>query len=210
MCTQPGLQERRCPPLAHKARAHASTHYTCAHNSSTAKAGQQTIPASCRNHIGTAGAAHRHARAGLRERSGRNPTRGACAYAEPQAPTPSVHTDPANTIIPALCRNPASRHNRCSAKARTSGLAGAEQAKTHSQSTRTHTARSITEGTSSPTSTIIPASCRNPASRHSRCSAQARASGLAGAERAKTHSRSTRNMPGNLTASRGQAAERQR
>jgi len=55
----------------------------------------------------------------------------------------------------------------------------------------------------------IPASCRTPASRHSRCSAQARASGLAGAERAKTHSRSTRTTPRNLTASRGEAEERQ-
>ena len=32
----------------------------------------------------------------------------------------------------------------------------------------------------SPSQQTIPASCRNPASRHSRCSAQARASGLAG------------------------------
>ena len=38
----------------------------------------------------------------------------------------------------------------------------------------------------------IPASCRNPAPGHSRCSGQARASGLAGAERFKTHLRSTR------------------
>ena len=57
---------------------------------------------------------------------------------------------------------------------------------------------------------IIPASCRHPASRHSRCSAQARASGLAGAERAKPHSRSTRTTPRNLAASRGEAAEEQR
>ena len=41
-------------------------------------------------------------------------------------------------------------------------------------------------GARSPPSTIIPASCRNPASRHSRCSAQARASGLAGGQRPKT------------------------
>ena len=58
-----------------------------------------------------------------------------------------------------------------------------------------------------PDQQTIPASCRNPASRHSRCSAQARASGLAGAERAKTHSRSTRNTPRNLAASRGEAAD---
>ena len=61
-----------------------------------------------------------------------------------------------------------------------------------------------------PSHTIIPASCRNPASRHSRCSAQALVSGLAGAERAKPHSRSTRTPPRNLAASRGKAAERQR
>ena len=34
--------------------------------------------------------------------------------------------------------------------------------------------------------------------------------GLAGAERAKTHSRSTRNTPRNLAVSRGEAEERQR
>ena len=56
----------------------------------------------------------------------------------------------------------------------------------------------------------IPASLQNPASRHSRCSKQARASGLAGTERANTHSRSTRNTPRNFAALRGKAVERQR
>ena len=84
-----------------------------------------------------------------------------------------------------------------------SAQAGAKRTPTqsHTQSHRVHT---------HPGQQTIPASCRNPASRHSRCSAQARASGLAGAERAKTHSRSTRNTPRNLAASRGKAAERQR
>ena len=67
-------------------------------------------------------------------------------------------------------------------------------------------ASTSTEHTPSPASTLIPASCRNLASRHNRCSAQARASGLAGAERAKTHSWSTRNPPCNLAASHGEAA----
>ena len=56
---------------------------------------------------------------------------------------------------------------------------------------------------------IISESKPQPPSRHSRCSAQARASGLAGAKRAKTHSRSTRTQPRNLAALRGKAAERQ-
>ena len=78
----------------------------------------------------------------------------------------------------------------------------AEHAHTH---THKHHHRARTQ----PGHTIIPASCRSRTSRHSRCSAQTRASGLAGAERAKTHSRSTRNTPHNLAASRGEAAQRQ-
>ena len=65
---------------------------------------------------------------------------------------------------------------------------------THTKHMHTHTHKQQRRAHTQP-STIIPASCRNPASRHSRCSAQTRASGLAGAERAKTHSRSTRNTP---------------
>ena len=60
------------------------------------------------------------------------------------------HTQP-GTIIPASCRNPASRHSRCHAHARTSGLAEAEQTKARSQSTRTRIlTSSITERTHSP------------------------------------------------------------
>ena len=61
-----------------------------------------------------------------------------------------------------------------------------------------------------PSHTISPASCRNPASRHNRWSAQEHARAGAGAERAKTHSSSTRTPPRNLAASRGKAAERRR
>ena len=64
-----------------------------------------------------------------------------------------------------------------------------------------------------------PASCRNPASWHAQqMQRTGTRDGLAGAERAKTHSRSTRTPPSSIVASQhrsiaaslGEAAERQR
>ena len=110
------------------------------------------------------------------------------------------HTIPASKKAQQMQRT-GMRERACGSRTDQNPLA--EHAHTH---THKHHHRARTQ----PGHTIIPASCRNPASRHSRCSAQARASGLAGAERAKTHSRSTRNTPRNLAASRGEAAERRR
>ena len=96
------------------------------------------------------------------------------------------------------------RHSTCTKKGRASLLVEQnELSRTHSQSTRTHSCKQHRQPRTQPSHHLIPASCRSPASRHSRCSAQARASGLEGAERAKPHSRSTRNTPRNLAASRG-------
>jgi hypothetical protein len=67
-----------------------------------------------------------------------------------------------------LCSNPAPRYSRCSSQSCASGLAGAARDETHSQSTRVRAASRIsTERRHTPGSTIIPASCRNPASRRS-------------------------------------------
>ena len=107
----------------------------------------------------------------------------------------------------ASCTNPA--HSRCTEQARQRACGSKtvhNELKKHvythgdKQHHRAHTARPAN----------YPGIYRSPASRHSRCSAQTRASRLAGAERTKTHSRSTRNTPRNLAASRGEAAERQR
>jgi hypothetical protein len=75
--------------------------------------------------------------------------------------------------------------SRCSAQTRASGLAGAEGAKAYSRNTRTRTAASSTERTHSPASKSSRHHAENPASRHSKCSAHARASGRVGSERAK-------------------------
>ena len=95
-----------------------------------------------------------------------------------------------------------SRHSRCSSRCsaeatheRASGSKAHAHAKPHAVAPSAHPPWSAQ---------TIPASCRNPASRHSRCSAQACASGLAGAGRVVSHSRSTRNTPRNLAASRGE------
>jgi hypothetical protein len=122
-----------------------------------------------------------------------------------------AHTQPI-IFLPASYRNPATRHNRCSAVARASGYAGAEWSATSTQSTRVRAqaaASGADNGQHLPPGIIAEAR----ASRHqSRPSAQARASDRAGSERAKPHSRSTREPPSNLAASRqeggGAAASR--
>ena len=124
---------------------------------------------------------------------------------QPRASPASAHAArPANhPSITSATRHPAHRKQGHADTTRAGQNPLAKQKHTHSrkQQHRAHT---------QPGQYTIPASCRNPASRHSRCRAQARASGLEGAERAKTHSQGTRNTPRNLAASRGEAAERQR
>ena len=116
-----------------------------------------------------------------------------------------------NTTIPASCRNPASRLIPAQQMQRTDTQTRAcrSGASRHAlaKHAHTHSRKQQHQAYKQPNHHLIPASCRNPASQHSRCSAQTRASGLAGAERAKTHSRSTRNTPRNLAASRGPVPE---
>jgi hypothetical protein len=96
---------------------------------------------------------------------------------------PGIMADPG---IPAQQVQRTDTHRRA-CKNGTSWYALTKHAHTHTrkQQRRAHTQPG----------TFLPASCRTMASRHSRCSTQASASGLAGAERTKTHSQSTRNAP---------------
>ena len=118
--------------------------------SATTASSEQTLPPSTQparptpssrhpaetQHPGPADAAHRHTQAGLWAWNRPKNARKARAHAQPQAAAPSTH-NPAITIIPASCRNPASWHSRCNAKTRASGLAGAGRVKSHSRSMRT-------------------------------------------------------------------------
>ena len=80
--------------------------------------------------------------------------------------------------ISASCRNPAQEMQRTGARERN---CASKQVKPHTfdQACALPTASSPFNPTWPAPTTIIPASCRNPASRHSRCSGQARASRLA-------------------------------
>ena len=80
--------------------------------------------------------------------------------------------------ISASCRNPAQEMQRTGARERN---CASKQVKPHTfdQACALPTASSPFNPTRPAPTTIIPASCRNPASRHSRCSGQARASRLA-------------------------------
>ena len=80
--------------------------------------------------------------------------------------------------ISASCRNPAQEMQRTGARERN---CASKQVKPHTfdQACAQPTASSPFNPTRPAPTTIIPASCRNPASRHSRCSGQARASRLA-------------------------------
>ena len=75
--TRAGLRERNAGNPTHKAHAHAHAQ-PAAPNAHTPRPAPSQHHAETR-HPGTADAAHRHARAGLRERDGPKPTRGARA-----------------------------------------------------------------------------------------------------------------------------------
>ena len=108
--------------LAGAKRSTTSSKSTCTHTATSSitehtQPGQQTIPASTEaRHPGTADAAHRLARAGLQERNGPKPTRGAratrpatsqhrvgrrrrgsdesvCYFPDVRGPVPSLHTN---------------------------------------------------------------------------------------------------------------------
>ena len=106
---------------------------------------------------------HRHANAGWQECN--KPTRGARTHTQQH----QAHTQPGHHHHPGKCRTPASRHSRGSAQARSSGLAGAERAKTSSQTKALLHAHDVGMHAKARVAR------KSPASRHSRCSAQAAA-----------------------------------
>ena len=156
----------------------------------------------------------------LREASSRlhklyRPTQvcGARAHAQPQAAacsTECTRTRPANH--PGIMQIPASRHRAAAAHRHVrTGLQYRNGPKlTRGARAHTHSRKQQHQAHTHPSQHTITPVMQQPGTQQSRCSAQTRASGLAGAERAKTHSRTTRNTPRNLAASRGEAAERQR